>query len=231
MALVAIREAPAAPFVPARLRRRPAVFVSSCYVGPPEEGRRPLEALCAFGPPEARRVAPMPYVALQRLFDEAGAFGHRVRVRSDHLTGLPGAAIDALVAGARDLPPPLSVLVVVPLGGAVGRVGEQETAFSHRQAPFDYAAYSLWSGDGGAGHRATAADRLGAAMRPFSLGVYINEMGDEGEERTRAAYHPPTYERLVALKSIYDPGNLFRSNPVLRPCARPASESTHAGAT
>ena len=54
-------------------------------------------------------------------------------------------------------------------------------------------------------------------MRPFSTGVYVNEMGMEGEERVRAAYNPASYERLVALKNRYDPTNFFRLNQNIKP--------------
>jgi FAD/FMN-containing dehydrogenase len=54
-------------------------------------------------------------------------------------------------------------------------------------------------------------------MQPVSVGVYVNEMGKEGEDRVRAAYNPETYARLVALKNNYDPTNLFRLNQNIKP--------------
>jgi len=54
-------------------------------------------------------------------------------------------------------------------------------------------------------------------VRPFARGVYVNEMGVEGEERVREAYTPATYQRLAALKRTYDPDNLFRLNQNIAP--------------
>ena len=54
-------------------------------------------------------------------------------------------------------------------------------------------------------------------MRPFSRGVYVNEIGVEGQERVRAAYNPQSYDRLVALKNAYDPTNVFRLNQNIKP--------------
>ncbi len=60
-------------------------------------------------------------------------------------------------------------------------------------------------------------------MKPFSTGVYVNELGDEGEARVREAYNPTTYERLVALKRKYDPENMFHLNQNIKP-ARAANQ-------
>jgi FAD/FMN-containing dehydrogenase len=109
------------------------------------------------------------------------------------------------------------VVVLIPLGGAVAHVGEDDTAFSHRGTAYDYAAYSLWEDPAEGARHARWAQELGAAMRPFSTGVYINEMGAESHERVRSAYNPRTWARLAELKSRYDPGNLFRYNQNVPP--------------
>jgi hypothetical protein len=60
---------------------------------------------------------------------------------------------------------------------------------------------------------------LNDAMQPFLHGgLYVNELGEEDfQHRIRAAYRPRVYERLVALKNTYDPTNLFRLNPNIKP--------------
>jgi FAD/FMN-containing dehydrogenase len=212
LVLVAFKPAPPAPFVPRHLHDAPSAIVAACWAGRPEEGERVLAPLRAFGRPFVDRVGPMPYARVQRLLDGAAVPGHRVAVRSDHLARLDDACIDTLVAHAARVTSPLSVMVLIPLGGAVARVGEDDTAFSHRGTAFDYAAYSLWDDPREAERHTRWAAELGQAMQPFSTGVYVNEMGDEGEARVRAAYNPGTWARLVELKRRYDPGNLFRHN-------------------
>jgi FAD/FMN-containing dehydrogenase len=99
----------------------------------------------------------------------------------------------------------------------VARVGEHETAFGHRNTPFDVIVFALWTDPREADRHLRWGREFGAAMRPFSQGVYVNEMGAEGEDRVRAAYNPASYERLVALKNRYDPTNFFRLNQNIRP--------------
>jgi FAD/FMN-containing dehydrogenase len=68
------------------------------------------------------------------------------------------------------------------------------------------------------------ARALWERMQPFSAGgAYINYMGEEGEDRVRAAYSPATYARLVALKNTYDPANMFRLNQNIKPTVSPGA--------
>ena len=82
---------------------------------------------------------------------------------------------------------------------------------------FSVVVFAIWTDPDEAERHLGWGRAFGAAMRPFSRGVYVNEMGAEGEERVRAAYNPASYERLVALKTTYDPTNFFRLNQNIRP--------------
>jgi FAD/FMN-containing dehydrogenase len=55
-------------------------------------------------------------------------------------------------------------------------------------------------------------------LRPFTHGIYVNNLEDEGEHRIREAYGPG-YGRLAAIKARYDPGNIFHANQNIRPAA------------
>ncbi len=109
-------------------------------------------------------------------------------LRSDHLADLSDAAIEAIVTQAERVTSPLSVCVIVPLGGAVARVGEHDTAFGHRDTPFDIDVFSIWLDPAEDERHLGWGRAFGTALQPFSRGVYVNEMGNEGEERIRAAY-------------------------------------------
>ena len=76
-------------------------MIAVCHVGPPEAGKRALDRLREFGAPAVDVLGPMPYVAVQQLFDAGMPFGQRVYLRSDHLADLSDAAIDTIVAQAR----------------------------------------------------------------------------------------------------------------------------------
>jgi FAD/FMN-containing dehydrogenase len=215
--------APPAPFVPAALHGQPMVAVSLCHAGPLEEGARTVAQLRAFGPPALDLLGPLPYTAQQRLTDAGVPFGQRVYLRSEHLQALSDAAIDTIVARAAGATSPLSFAAVYPLGGAVGRVGEHATAFGHRDTPFDIVIFSIWTDAREDDRHLQWGRAFGAAMRPFSRGVYVNELGVEGQARVRAAYNPQSYDRLVALKNTYDPTNLFRMNQNITPTGETGS--------
>ena len=118
-------------------------------------------------------------------------------------------------------------LIVVPevkmeqllqhLHGAACRVGSTETAFAHRTEKHDLLILSMWTDPSESEKNITWTREFLKAMRPYlEQGVYVNNLGDEGEERIRAAYGP-NYERLVALKNKYDPTNFFRVNQNIKP--------------
>jgi FAD/FMN-containing dehydrogenase len=215
---VAFLTAPPAPFVPEPARGKPIVAVLCCHCGSIEDATRDLAPLRAWGPPVADLIQPMPYVAVQQLVDAGVEYGaHHVYLKSDHLADLADPAIDTIVEHAAKMTSPASIVLVLPLGGAVARVADDATAFGHRSAGWDYNAYALWTDPREADRHIGWARAFSAAMQPFSIGAYVNEMVDEGEERVRAAYPPATYRRLAELKKKYDPTNLFRLNQNIRP--------------
>jgi hypothetical protein len=160
----------------------------------------------------------MPYTALQSIVENFNPPGMRNYWKSDYLAQLSDEAIDVLVESYPSVPAPLSHLAIEHLGGAVGQVGEDEAAVSHRAAHYNAIVIGMW-GEPAQDELVTGwVRRLWEALRPFSFGgVYVNYLSSEGEERVRAAYGPGKYERLVALKNEYDPTNLFRLNQNIRP--------------
>jgi FAD/FMN-containing dehydrogenase len=107
-------------------------------------------------------------------------------------------------------------MVISRIGQGVAAVFDEATAFSHRDARYLFHPISMWT-EPGDDERMIAANRaFAAAMRPFSTGAsYLNFTPESG--RIRDAYGEAKYARLVALKDVYDPGNLFRLNQNIRP--------------
>jgi FAD/FMN-containing dehydrogenase len=68
-------------------------------------------------------------------------------------------------------------------------------------------------------HRAWA-ENAAASLRDGEDAAYVNFIGDEGEERVRAAYPGSTWDRLAEVKRRYDPENLFRLNQNVPPARR-----------
>ena len=126
-------------------------------------------------------------------------------------------AIATMVTQFATVPSPQSAVLVEHLGGAVSRVSNDQTAFSGRDAPYSFLIVSVWPDATQSAQNVQWTDEYWQAMQPFaSGGVYGNYLGEEGPERVKAAYGR-NYDRLVALKSAYDPMNLFRVNQNIPP--------------
>ena len=211
--------APSAPFIPEPLRGRPAVILSAAWFGPADRGESALRELREFRPPAADLLRPMPYVQLQRMQD--GAVPRRVRAAS--LGGFTGplttGLIDALTSVAAQ-PPPMSMVELQPLGGAVARVSPDATAFRYRRAAHLLAVLAAaLPEDPGTEQAATWAEKVNGSLPAGAiLGPSVHGMGrDEPEDRVRAAYGDTSYARLAAVKHAYDPANMFRFNQNIRP--------------
>lgn len=217
---VALLTAPPIDVVPEPFWGRPVVGVIACYAGAVDAGEAALRPLRDFGPPAVDLVAPMPYVALQQLIDEGYPSGMRNYWTGDFLTGLPDDAIEILCRFHRSAPSPMTEILVLPGGGAAGRVPDGTMVIAERGAPFNLHITSLWSDPAGDEANIAWTRALGAAMKPFTTGrVYVNFIGDEGRDRVVASFGRAGYARLQALKDRYDPENLFSSNQNVLPSA------------
>jgi FAD/FMN-containing dehydrogenase len=109
--------------------------------------------------------------------------------------------------------------IMVPWGGAVARVAPEETPMAKRDAEWVAHPFALWELDEDDDMHIGWARRISADMKQFANGgVYLNFIGDEGDDRIRAAFGP-NYERIAAVKRDYDPDNFFRGNQNIRPAA------------
>ncbi len=197
---------------------RRAFAVSFFHAGPVEAGASALRALRDGGPPPSRDlVGPVPYTVLQASADGLFPRGRRYYWKSHFLAGLADAAIDTLLDLFARVPSPLSVVGLQQTGGAIGRVAPDATAYANRNAAFDCIPIAIWEDPAGDAANIGWSRAVWEAMRPFATGgVYVNNLGEEGEDRIRAAYGD-NHARLAALKARYDPANLFRLNQNIRP--------------
>jgi FAD/FMN-containing dehydrogenase len=196
----------------------PVVGFVPAFAGGAAEGEAAVAGYRAFGEPIADMVGPTPYVALQRIMDEAFAPGSAVYWRSHFLSGLPDEAIAILVAGANAAPSPLSAVLIEHLGGAIARVDPESSAFDHRDAEYNLAIIARWLDPADGDANIAWARELWDAMQPHARGVYVNYLGvGDAPERVRAAFRPRTYGRLAALKREYDPQNVFHRNQNIAP--------------
>jgi FAD/FMN-containing dehydrogenase len=216
--LAAFITAPPAPFVPADLQGQPAIAIAVCYAGDLTEGQRAIQPLREFGPPSADVIGPMPYPVLQSLLDDTAPKGMQNYWKSAFVDDLSDAAIEVLVARAAAMLSPLAAIHIHHLAGAVRHVRSNATAFGNRNARFVLNIVGTWPDPATSNSNIDWVRTTFDAITPHATRrPYVNFMGEEGQERVRAAYTAGSYERLVALKRQYDPGNLFRLNQNIRP--------------
>jgi hypothetical protein len=196
----------------------PVVAFIVCYSGPMGKGEEVIRPLRAFGSPVADLVGPMPYIAVQALggpFYPPGRFNYW---KSSFIYDLSDAAIDTMIAQFEAVPSPFSAVALEHLGGAMSRIGKDETAFNERTAPLSLIITSEWTDPAESENNIRWARDFWAAMRPFaSEAAYVNYLDRGDEDRIRAAYGADKYERLVTLKNKYDPTNIFRLNQNIKP--------------
>lgn len=214
--------APPAPFLPEEHHGKPIVAIEACFAGPIEDGLKAIEPLRTFRTPIIDLFGLIPYVQVQKLFDESfPVSGRSWYLKSSFLSALSDEAIDTFLEGGATFASPHSMLLVEPLGGAVNRVGSLDTAYAHRDAEYGVEIIASWDEPADADRNITWARSCYDALRPFMTGrAYVNFLADEGEDPVRSAYPPEVYERLVALKNKYDPENLFRRNQNIKPTVR-----------
>src|SRR5205807_9009593 len=128
---------------------------------------------------------------------------------------LSDAAITKLVKHGGSPPGPLAQLLREPMGGAISKTADDESALGRRDVRWCYHALSLWMEPGQEAedaHVAWAKELAGDLAPETTTGVYLNFVSDEGEDRVRSSYGAEKYARLQALKDVYDPANLFHLN-------------------
>jgi hypothetical protein len=194
--------------------------IAVCYNGSLDAGERVLRPLREFGPPVADQIRPMAYREVQTQLDAAAVRGRRYYFKSSFMRSISDDAIDTLIDRFANVPSPHTLVFFQQLGNATNRIGARETAFSQRDALCELGCQSSWVDPAADGMNIGWTRALAEAMQPFSSGgAYITQMGveaEEGADRIKDAFGP-NYEQLVALKNKYDPTNLFRHNPNIRP--------------
>jgi FAD/FMN-containing dehydrogenase len=213
--------APPEPFVPDHLKGQTALGMAVLYVGDPEQGVSVVQPLKDLRP-DLDHIEPMPYTAFQAALDPLAPQGMRSYWRGEYMSALSDEAIDAFVEHAPPLARaavPFSQMVIFRIGQGVNAVPVDASAFSHRDANYLFHPISVWESPADDARLIAANRAFAETMRPFSTGgAYLNFTPEA--DRVRDAYGDEKYERLVALKDKYDPGNLFRLNQNIKPSAQ-----------
>jgi FAD/FMN-containing dehydrogenase len=212
-----LRKAPPLPFLPENWHGKEILALAACYNGDLKTGEKLLQPLRAFGQPIADVIGPTPYVGWQQVLDPLLTPGMRNYWKSHEFLEIPDKMIDVLVDFAGRLPDPQTEMAFAQLGGAIARVANDATAYSHREPNFLINVHGRWDGAANDDKCVGWARDLFTALAPFSTGaVYVNFLTAEEGDRVKMAYGA-NLAKLVGIKKKYDPANLFRMNINIRP--------------
>jgi FAD/FMN-containing dehydrogenase len=216
-AWMVLRHAPPLPFLPGELHGKMVLIIPFVWLGDEAEGAKLIEPIRKATPSHGEAIGMNSWVAWQSGFDGLVEHGARNYWKSHHLKELSDDCIDRIVEFANVLPGDACEIFIPHMEGAPARIPQTATAYAHRKPPFVLNLHTRW-------HDSSEDDRYLAwardfhrATEPFSQGVYVNFLSEEGGARVRAAYTPEVWERLVQLKKKYDANNLFRMNQNIEP--------------
>lgn len=214
---VVLRQAPPLPFLPEDVHGKDVLVFALCHIGDTEEGRKAIDPLRSFGTVLGEFVGVQPYAAWQTAFDPLLTPGVRNYWKSHNFLDLDDKLIDLAVRHTATLPSPQSEIFFGQLGGEIGRIAKDSTAYPHRDANYVMNVHGRWD-------KAADDEKCIGWSREFfketapyaTGGVYINFMTEEETDRVGSAFGS-SYDRLKKIKQKYDPNNLFRMNQNISP--------------
>ena len=212
-----LRLAPHKREVPAELRGRPVACSSLVWTGAPEEGQRYFERAFSLCHPDSVRTQTVSFLHLQTMADSEFPHGRRYYTKSGYFRYIDDFTIDVFLEALASIPSLETQIELSYLGGATGQVAAHETAFGERSAPFITNLLANWSNaSDDALHNSWVRSLFQRLRRTMKPGVYVNFMSGDEQDRVAEAYQQQ-WERIVAVKTQYDPGNFFCLNQNVQP--------------
>jgi FAD/FMN-containing dehydrogenase len=213
-----LRLAPPAPWLDKAIHGKPIVVLFLCDTGPVEEAKKRAARIKGYGSPVGDVIQPRTYVSQQSLLDATQPKGRRYYWKSEYLAQLEPELFAKSIAHAERMVSPHSAILIFPLGGALNQVSDQHSAVGNRDAKFVLNITASWEKPEDDDANIAWARGAWQEMKDFSTGgTYINFLTEEeGDERIHDAFRS-NYERLVEIKTRFDPNNLFRRNKNVRP--------------
>jgi FAD binding domain/Berberine and berberine like len=219
---VDLRLAPHKNNVPAELRGRPVAGSSLVWTGDPDAGQPYLRRALSLCNSDSVRSKVVSFLSLQTMADSDFPHGRRYYTKSGYFAALDDSTIDRLVEAVATIPSSETQIELAYLGGAAGLVPAEETAFGDRSAPFILNLLANWSDPAAdAGNIAWVRSLFGKLRPNMKPGVYVNFMSGDEQDRVPEAYRE-RWDRMVAVKTQYDPQNFFRLNQNVPPRKRAA---------
>jgi FAD/FMN-containing dehydrogenase len=208
---------PPGPPFPEHLHNKHMCGVVWCYTGPLEQAEETFKPIRRQFPPALDFVGPIPHPALQSMFDALYPPGMQWYWKADFVNELSDEAIRRHKQHGSQVPTIQSTMHLYPVNGAAQRVGKHDTAWSYRETTWAEVIVGVDPDPANKDRIVDWARKYWDDLHPLSAGgAYVNFMMEEGQERVKASYRD-NYERLVTIKSKYDPTNFFRVNQNIKP--------------
>jgi FAD/FMN-containing dehydrogenase len=206
---------PPEEFVPDYLQGTTVAGMALLWTGDPADGQDAIKPFLELQP-AVNMVAPMPYVAFQQMIDDPP--GMRNYWSADYHDAFDDDALDVFIDYGCDRRSPNTQQILLPWGGAVADRGESDTPMANRSVRWITHPFAVWDDPAGDDANIAWAQAFRRDIAKHTTGgIYLNFIGDEGQDRIRAAYGPANYARLASIKADYDPGNVFRGNQNIQP--------------
>jgi FAD/FMN-containing dehydrogenase len=214
---VASITAPPEEFVPEEWQGKRMIAVAGMIAGPHEDAERVLAPIRALKP-VVDLWQPMPYTMIQGLLDPPNQWGRLNYWRAHNLTDLDDAVVDVFLEAAASCPSPFTAVIMLNGGGAIGRVGDNDTAVSGRTSPFNFHLNGMWEDAAATEQNIDWVRGVSKALGSrIATGISLNFQTEVTDDRLTESFGGPKVDRLRALKDRYDPGNFFRLNQNIQP--------------
>jgi FAD/FMN-containing dehydrogenase len=213
----AFQIAPPLPFIPENEQGKTFCAIVACWAGAIKDGEGQMAAFRKPAPTVAEMVAPMPYYAINGLFDPLLPPGLQHYWKASFATELTDGAIAAHAEFGPKVPVVNSTMHIYPINGACNRISSDATAFAYRDARFATVIAGMWPDPADNEKNIKWVKDYYKALEPHSLaGGYVNFMAGDDQGRVKDNYKD-NYSRLVSIKKKYDPTNLFHMNQNIKP--------------
>lgn len=212
-----LRYAPPLPFIPEEYHGKLVLLIPFVWLGDQAEGEKLLQPIRDQGVNIGDGSGMKPWTGWQAAFDGLVEHGARNYWKSHHLKNLSDECIGEILSYAARLPHGESEVFIPHMEGAPARIDPLSTAFPHRNTPFLLNIHTRWRDVADDDRCLDWAREFHDATRPFSQGVYVNFLSEEGKDRVREAYTTEVWDRLVRVKKAWDPENVFRMNQNIPP--------------
>ena len=217
-AFFGFHQGPPAPFIPEHLHWVPMVTIMTCYSGPLEQGEQTIQPLRDVVQPVVDLAGPIPYPALNSMFDDLYSPGLHHYWKADYVPELNDESIAIHTKYGPKVPSLHSTMHLYPQTGAIQKVGKTDTAYSYRDVEYVHNIIAVDADPSKMDANMAWMQDYWSELHPHAgESAYVNFLMDgEGNDRIKGTYRE-NYDRLVQVKTAYDPDNLFRVNQNIQP--------------